>query len=129
MKRMDLRGRGIIGGPKRRKTMEQQTMPVTAKAALELWDAGKSVPAFQVETTPERQTEVWSAAFELIRQGDKYNLEDDDLSDREKDVARSIAHVAKQSGWAKMITQHVHRDSPAMMILNPDKAKKRKAGK
>jgi CRISPR/Cas system-associated endonuclease Cas3-HD len=128
MKRMDLMGRGIIGGPKRRKTMEQ-TMPLTAKAALELWDAGKSVPAFQVETTPERQTEVWAAAFELIRQGDKYDLAGDDLSDREKDVARSIAHVAKQSGWAKMINQHVHRDSPAIMLLNPDKAKKRKAGK
>src|SRR5690242_8822531 len=127
MKRANLRGRGIIGGPKRRsKTMEttmpgagSANMPLTAKDALVLWDAGEAVPAFQVETAPERQTEVYGAAFELIRQGDKYNLDGDDLSDREKDVARSIAHVAQESGWAKMVSQHIHRDSPAITVHKP----------
>ena len=99
--------------------MEQGTMPVTAKDALALWDSGEAVPAFQVETAPERQTEVYAAAFELIRQGEQYDLAGDDLSDREKDVVRSIAHVAQESGWAKMVSQHVHRDSPAISVRKP----------
>jgi hypothetical protein len=95
-------------------------MPLTAKDALALWDAGEAVPAFQVETTPERQTQVYEAAFGLIAKGEKYDLGSrDDLSDREKDVARSIAHVAKESGWAKMVSQHIHRDSPAITIRKP----------
>jgi len=99
--------------------MKQETMPLTAKDALALWDAGEAVPGFQVETAPERQTEVYAAAFELIRSGDKYDLGSDDLSDREKDVARSIAHVAQESGWAKMVSQHIYRDSPAITVRNP----------
>jgi hypothetical protein len=111
-------GRGIIGGPKRRKLMEA-TMPLTAKDALALWDSGEAVPGFQVETAPERQTEVYAAAFEVIRQGEKFDLYAEDLSDRERDIARSIAHVAKESGWAKMVSQHVHRDSPAISVRKP----------
>jgi len=117
MKRMDLEGRGIIGGPKRRKAMEQGTMPLTAKDALALWDSGEPVPAFQVETAPERQTEVYAAAFELIRDGETYDLSG--LSEREQGVARSLAHVSKESGWAKMVSQHVHRDSPAITVKKP----------
>lgn len=95
-----------------------ETMPFTAKEALALWDSGEAVPAFQVETTPERQTEVYAVAFELIRHGEIYDLDGNPcgLSAREQDVARSIAHVAKESGWAKMVSQHVHRDSPAITV-------------
>ena len=96
-----------------------QNMPLTARDALALWDAGEPVPAFQVETAPERQLVVYTAAFGLIAQGESYDLDAGGLSDREKDVARSIAHVAKESGWAKMVSQHVHRDSPAIPIRKP----------
>jgi hypothetical protein len=96
-----------------------ENMPLTAKDALALWDSGKPVPAFQVETLPERQTEVYAAAFEVIRKGESYDLASTDLSDREIDVANSIAHVAKESGWAKMVSQHIHRDSPAITVKKP----------
>jgi hypothetical protein len=119
MKRWDLMGRGIIGGPKKRRKPMEQTMPLTAKDALKLWDAGEAVPGFQVETTPERQTEVYAAAFEMIRRGESYGREGTDLSEREWDVAHSIAHVAESSGWAKMVSQHIHRDSPAISITKP----------
>jgi hypothetical protein len=102
---------------KKEKNMGSATMPLTAKDALALWDAGEAVPAFQVETTPERQTQVYEAAFGLIAQGDVYDLSA--LSEREQDVARSIAHVAKESGWAKMVSQHIHRDSPAITVRKP----------
>ena len=101
-------------------------MPLTARDALTLWDAGGAVPAFQVETAPERQTVVYAAAFEILRATeDPDTLEKlstgaiGDLSERESDVARSIAAVAQQSGWAKMVSQHVHRDSPAITVTKP----------
>lgn len=136
MKNRDLAGRGIIGGPKkRRKQMEQVSMPFTAKDALDLWDSGQPIPAFQVEADPERQQAVYAVAFELIRRGNFPEnitvlsaeeltalfepIDPFSLSRREKEVAHSIAQVAKKSGWAKMVSQHVHRDSPAMMIRNP----------
>lgn len=97
----------------------ETTMPTTARDALALWDAGESLQAFQVETTPDRQTQVYAAAFELIRRKEQFNLETTDLSDREKDVARSIALVSGDSGWAKMVSQHIHRDSPAITISKP----------
>lgn len=98
--------------------MEQGTMPLTARDALALWDAGEPVPAFQVETLPERQQVVYAAAFEMIRKGELAEV--GDLSERENDVARSIAHVAKESGWAKMVSQHIHRDSPAITVRKPE---------
>jgi len=106
-------------------TMET-LMPLTARDALTLWDAGGAVPAFQVETAPERQTVVYAAAFEILRATeDPDKLEKlstgaiGELSERESDVARSIAAVAQQSGWAKMVSQHVHRDSPAITVTEP----------
>jgi hypothetical protein len=98
---------------------KMENMPLTAKDALALWDSGKAVPAFQVETAPERQTEVYAAAFEIIRSNNEAYLHGRDLSEREQDVARSIAHVAKESGWAKMVSQHIHRDSPAITVRKP----------
>jgi hypothetical protein len=104
--------------------MENQ--PVTAQDALTLWDAGLPVPAFQVETTPERQTHIYGAAFELLRaliSGKLYDFKDleskyGDLTPRERAVAASIAKVAKKNGWAKMVAQHVHAKSPAITIVN-----------
>ena len=77
------------------------------------------MPAFQIESAPERQTEVYAAAFEMIRSGEVFGREKTDLSEREWDVAHSIAHVAEGSGWAKMVSQHIHRDSPAISVTKP----------
>ena len=98
---------------------KQVPNPITASDALKLWDAGELVPAFQVETKPERQAIVYAAAFELIRGNEMAPSGECDLTDRERDVAASIAHVAITSGWAKMVSQHVHRDSPAISIRKP----------
>jgi hypothetical protein len=103
----------------------EAVMPITAKQALEQWNAGKVVPAFQVEGDPERQQEIWGAAFEMI--GGDYSLTQDlaelrrvvpagDLTDREFETAHSIAYVAMKVGWSKMVSQHVHKDSPPMVI-------------
>jgi hypothetical protein len=112
--------------------MMETTMPLTARDALALWDSGGAVPAFQVEAAPERQSEVYAAAFEIIRATIAAVAADDsdtleklatgaigELSERESDVARSIAAVAQQNGWAKMVSQHVHRDSPAIAVTKP----------
>lgn len=144
MKRWDLRDRGPVwqrlkkgGGPKRKGGTMSETMPVTAKEALDLWDAGKDVQAFQVEAKPERQNDVYSVAFMMIRLGkvpdnvSNLNVKALEelldltggrkLSEREFHVAHSIAFVALQSGWAKMVSQHVHRDSPAITIRKQTK--------
>lgn len=96
--------------------------PITAREALEAWDAGIPVHAFQVEGSPERQNHLYAAAFELIRSPmlERMSImQQFELSEREFDVAHSIAHVAKESGWAKMVSQHIHRDSPAMFVVKP----------
>lgn len=100
--------------------------PITAREALEAWDAGIPVHAFQVEGSPERQTKIYTVAFVIIRRGgvggdaEKLALQDEfELSSRELDVAHSIAHVAQESGWAKMVSQHIHRDSPAILVVKP----------
>jgi hypothetical protein len=96
--------------------------PVTAADALKLWDAGEIVPAFQVEAKPERQTIVWAAAFDLLRSDLDPESEGHDLShlsDREREVAQSIAHVAKEKGWARMVSAHTHANSPAIAVTKP----------
>jgi len=105
--------------------MTEIVMPITAKQALEQWNAGKGIPAFQVEGDPERQQEIYAVAFAMI--GGDYSLTQDlaelrrvvpagDLTDREFEAAHSIAYVAMKVGWSKMVSQHVHKDSPAMVI-------------
>lgn len=98
--------------------MEQATRPVplTAKEALNVWDLGEAVPAFQVEATPDRQHVVYAAAFEIIR-GE--GVEIAGLSERETAVAESIAHVAQKNGWAKMVSTHIHPTSPAITVKKP----------
>lgn len=97
----------------------ENTLPTTAKDALVIWDAGEPLQAFQVETTPDRQAVVYGVAFEIIRRGESAIPFEGELSQREIDVAKSIAHVAQESGWAKMVSQHIHRDSPAITIRKP----------
>lgn len=100
---------------------------VTAKDALQLWDDGQPVAAFQVETTPDRQAHVYGAAFELLRgmvggempDWDCLEATHGDLSPREREVAKSIAVVANKMGWAKMVAQHIHSHSPATFITKP----------
>lgn len=105
--------------------MEQGTAsnPITAREALEAWDSGQSVQAFQIEGSPERQNQIYAAAFEMIRGWhslDRAGIQTKfELSGRELDVAHSIAHVAQESGWAKMVSQHIHRDSPAILVVKP----------
>jgi len=100
---------------------KEAVMPLTAKQALEQWNAGKEVPAFQVEGDPERQNEVYAAAFEMI--AGEYSLTQDlkelrrvvpgaqKLTDREFETAHSIAYVAMKVGWAKMVNDHTYNDS------------------
>ncbi len=111
--------------------MPETTMPLTAKDALALWDAGEAVPGFQVETSPERQMQLYMMAFEMIRIAEVVDGEPKiglpmpmspiwgEITMREHDVAHSIAYVALKSGWAKMVSQHIHRDSPAVTVKKP----------
>lgn len=104
-------------------------MPITAKQALEQWNSGSPVPAFQVEGDPERQQEIYAVAFELV--GGDYSLTQDlaelrrlvpgaaELDEREFHTAHSIAYVAMKAGWSKMVSQHVGRDTPAMVVSKP----------
>lgn len=109
--------------------MTDAVMPITAKQALDFWNDGKEIPAFQVEGAPENQNEIYGVAFELI-EGDfslTQPLEElrrlvkgaDALSEREFEAAHSIAYVSMKVGWAKMVSQHVHRDSPAITVKKP----------
>jgi hypothetical protein len=98
--------------------MSEAKNPVTAQDALKLWDDGEAVPAFQVEAKPERQSIVWAAAFDLLRGG---NQDLSHLSERERVVAESIVHVAKEQGWSKMVSTHIHASSPAISITKPKK--------
>jgi hypothetical protein len=105
---------------------ETAVMPITAKQAAELWRDGNSIQAFQVEGDPERQHIIYGVAFGMI-EGDFILTESladlrrvvpgaAELDDREFETAHSIAYVSMKIGWAKMVSQHVHRDSPAITI-------------
>lgn len=104
--------------------MATQTNPATtgvlprdAKEALELWDKGEPLAAFEVESEGTHQNEIYAVAFELIRGvgiwrhpgGTSIDLPfvRTSLSKRELDAARSIAHVALLKGWAAMVAQHL----------------------
>ena len=118
--------------------MDQATMPLTAKQALEQWKSGKPLPAFQIEGDPDRQEHIYAAAFAMIagqEEGEPYDLTANlkdlqqailagairfELTEREFHTAHSIAFVAMKVGWAKMVSQHVHRDSPAITIQKPE---------
>lgn len=109
---------------------------ITAAEALAAWEAGEVLTAHQVEAKPERQNLVWSAAFELLGKfetkaelGTHRELLDDlegdfaavglafaGLSDREREVAHSIAYVVLETGWSRAISLGTHAHSPAIQI-------------
>jgi hypothetical protein len=95
----------------------------TAEDALKLWDAGEPVPAFEVESEGASQQTLWGLAFDLIRAGGTAMLGEEktrDLTPRECDVVASIATVAKQKGWARMVASYVNAaTSPAITIQKP----------
>jgi hypothetical protein len=95
--------------------------PKTAKEALDLWDAGEAVPAFQVESEGSDQEEIWGYAFEMIREPTREDVAPAGLTDRECDVAYSIAQVAKNKGWALMVAQHVGPQIPAIQVQKRSK--------
>ena len=91
------------------------TVPGTAKEALELWDKGEAISAFEVESQINSQDKIYAVAFEMMRAGRMVNgkpefnratLDARGLTKREADVAHSIAYVALLKGWAAMVAQH-----------------------
>jgi hypothetical protein len=109
--------------------MNEQTAPaaIGAKEALELWDKGEAIAAFEVETQRCTQQEIYTVAFEMIRGGRLVRIGGVDcpeiqrargdlrqpdsimakISKRELDVAHSIAYVAMLKGWGEMVAQHL----------------------
>lgn len=100
-------------------SVQTGAIPRTAADALALWDEGKPVPAFQVETEGASQDHIYGFAFELIRatlteKGDP--ADSPTLNDRERGVAYSISQVALSKGWAAMLRQHVGQHIPAITV-------------
>ena len=103
-------------------------LPKTAKEALELWDKGEPIHAFEVEHETATVEAIYAAAFELIR-GGRLNLRSTDavilpkltadspLNKREREVAHSIAYVALLRGWAAMVEQHLADGHIRAMIV------------
>lgn len=88
-------------------------MPNTWQEALEMWDAGEPVPAFQVESEGSTQEQLWGLAFDLLRDSSGTI---DGITHREADVVESIVVVAKVTPWARLVSLHVHTNSPALMV-------------
>lgn len=78
------------------------TLPRTAADAIALWDSGKPVPAFRVESEGANQNDIWAEAFDSLR--DRIQpIGKLSLSVRETTVAREIAKAAAGHGYAKMV--------------------------
>jgi hypothetical protein len=102
-------------------------IPRDAKEALELWEKGEEIAAFEVETQRCTQAEIYSLAFEMMRAGKvqqvgttggvtitiptveavRNSMVAGKISKREIDTAHSIAYVALLKGWAPMVAQHL----------------------
>lgn len=97
------------------------SLPKFAADALALWDSGEALQAFQVETEGAEQEEIYAMAFTLIRATIEGKPAAEvprslALTDREHDVAASIAHIACTKGWAAMVRQHVGPHIEAITI-------------
>jgi hypothetical protein len=93
-------------------------MPYSAEDALALWDSGGDVPAFRVESEGASQDDIYAAAFDMLR-GAILAAPVTTLTQRERDAALSIAHVANLKGWAVMVQTHIHPNSPAITVRKP----------
>jgi hypothetical protein len=96
-------------------------IPRDGKEALELWDKGEGIAAFEVETQRCTQQEIYAVAFAMMRAARMVNGKPEfhhaqrfttdevaaKISKREMDVAHSIAYVALTKGWAPMVAQHL----------------------
>jgi hypothetical protein len=93
--------------------------PNTAQDALRLWDAGESVPAFEIESDGQPQHALYAHAFEQIR-GARLKEEDGrfvpvlttvrapaGFTQREMAASHSVAYVAVLEGWEKMVKRHL----------------------
>ena len=116
-------------------------MPHTWQKALEMWDAGEAVPAFQVESEGATQEQLWGAAFNVLRSGwnrpgplnhpvdqewmDAVGPDGAKFTDREHDVVDSIVYGTSALSWPQMISSHIHASSPALAIRNPEPKQKR----
>jgi hypothetical protein len=98
-------------------TSDSTKIPHTWQKAIEMWDAGEPVPAFQVESEGASQEQLWSAAFEQLR--DPGTALITDFTEREISVVESIVHVAKMGSWPQMLSSYVHATSPSLMIRKP----------
>jgi hypothetical protein len=95
----------------------EMKMPHTWQKALEMWDAGEMVPAFQVESEGATQEQLWGAAFAELR--GEGGVDTSIFTEREANVVDSIVAVAKLVPWPQMISSHVHAKSPALAIRKP----------
>ncbi len=101
-------------------------IPKTAAEALKLWDDHGDVPAFRVEQEDATQEQIYAAAFEHIRASvapadaspNLIHAASAKLSQREVEVARSIAAVALKFGWRAMLAQHIGEHIPAITVCN-----------
>jgi hypothetical protein len=114
---------------------ETPAMPHTWQKALEMWDAGEMVPAFQVESEGATQEQLWGAAFNVLRSGwnrtgplthpvdqewmEAVGSDGAKFTDREHDVVDSIVYGTSALSWPQMISRHVHGSSPALTIRKP----------
>lgn len=110
---------GSAGAARQRNDSTTSKMPHTWEEALKMWDAGESVPAFQVESDVSTQEDLWGAAFSILR-GDTPEWDISHFTPREVDVVKSIVAVSQLTPWPQMISTHVHTHSPALMIRKPD---------
>jgi len=104
--------------------------PGTASEALELWDKGKPLRAFRVNSDGIAQDKIYAAAFEILRHWDDWNataikgavafraVSKDlaHLTGKEFDSAYSIAHVARLRGWSRMVDEHIGERSPEISV-------------
>lgn len=83
-------------------------VPRSAEEAVQLWDAGANISAFHVEAEESEQVAIYAAAFDILA-GRELTP---GLSDREIDVAKSIAAVATEKGWGRMVREHIQYTGP-----------------
>jgi|SRR5215469_3401500 len=94
--------------------------PITATDALKAWDDKKTLRAFRVESDGMPQDDIYSQAFEMLRKWDplRQPLHRDFplMTKREFASAHSIAVVAMNRGWARMVAEHIHEVSPEITV-------------
>lgn len=99
-------------------------LPHTAAEALAAWDEGKTLRAVRVTTDGAAQSEIYAAAFDMIRDGNVARSarelpKHEKLTVDELRSAHSIAFVALREGFSVMVSGHVSPKSPEITIRKP----------